>query len=476
MERYFNWKKAAIPAVALTTLLSSITPVQAAEIMEIDNTLGAEDKGVALSHVLDEASQQDFVRAMDELGAKNTIVEEFDIADQMDEITTVNVTRMRKPSKTLDEIDQEQFEQLEQAMEGNVSSTTPGSTSGQVTSGGVGVDARTVPKVKANYVSVTDAEVKADFRYSLTDAQQKTQEGYYRTYLDNSALKMRIQLEKAFGTKVTKDGGQGRLYDVYFAGSTKYNQTEKGFITFARAFVNSQFSTDLKDNKDVLAKIAAENFADVDGTESYAYLIPTAVYYRIITPRKATDAEVKAGKYKAGDLIVGVKDKITYAKLSKMIAGYDGYRCNATTGKLVGTGYEYMGNLESYGLGQDIMTKEVANKQIVKGELVENLMKQSYLVHFGAKDGLGKKTGLFNDIKKVKVLDLEQSSTQLRSAYQNAIANPSTGVPDTINRRMVAAQEAGINLKDANGNSNWYKTLTVGDALSIFTDAARVDE
>ena len=75
-------------------------------------------------------------------------------------------------------------------------------------------------------------------------------------------------------------------------------------------------STDLKDSKDVLAKIAAENFADVNGDERYAYLIPTKAYYRLITPRKAAEAEVKAGKYKDGDLILGVKDNITYAKLN----------------------------------------------------------------------------------------------------------------------------------------------------------------
>ena len=42
---------------------------------------------------------------------------------------------------------------------------------------------------------------------------------------------------------------------------------------------------------------------------------------------------------------------------TKMITGYDGYRRNATTGNLVGTGYEYMGNLEIHGLREDIMSK-----------------------------------------------------------------------------------------------------------------------
>ena len=100
------------------------------------------------------------------------------------------------------------------------------------------IDAKIAPKVTATYVTVTDDEVKADFRYSLTDAQQKNDNGRYVTCLENSALKMRIQLEKAFGTTVTKNGGQGRLYNVYFAGSTMYNRKIKGFITYARAFVN----------------------------------------------------------------------------------------------------------------------------------------------------------------------------------------------------------------------------------------------
>ena len=49
---------------------------------------------------------------------------------------------------------------------------------------------------------------------------------------------MRIQLEKMFDTKVDANGGLGKLYYYYFAGSTGTDKST-GYTTYARAFVHS---------------------------------------------------------------------------------------------------------------------------------------------------------------------------------------------------------------------------------------------
>jgi len=40
----------------------------------------------------------------------------------------------------------------------------------------------------------------------------------------------------------------------------------------------------------------------------------------------------------------------------------------------------------------------------------------------------------------------------------------------------MGANKAGMTIKDANGNSNWYKQISVGDAISLMQQAASLDE
>ena len=335
-----------------------------------------------------EEEQNKIIQTLNDAGMVDAIEEEHvELADEADEIESVRMVSalkmnnhaQRKAYLSLDSI--EPFtEEEKEAMENGTyeEEVIVSSSSAKKEINPATIKATTIKEVP----QVTDEEVKADFRYSLTSAQQKKNDfGHVYTNYMNNALKMRIQLEKMFDTKVDANGGLGKLYYAYFAGNTNMDK-RSSHINYARAFVNSQFSKDLENNKELLAKLAGETFADIDGTESYAYLIPTSVYYGLIDVETVTKEKAASsnGKYKEGDLLCHAKDNVTYAKLSKLTEGYDGFKRHATSGKLAGTEYAHMDNLKVCSVDTSIMTKEMANKNVVKGELIEQLMKQSYLI------------------------------------------------------------------------------------------------
>ena len=283
-----------------------------------------------------------------------------------------------------------------------------------------------------------------------------------------------------FDTKVDANGGLGKLYYAYFAGNTNMDK-RSSHINYARAFVNSQFSKDLENNKELLAKLAGETFADIDGTESYAYLIPTSVYYGLIDVETVTKEKAASskGKYKEGDLLSHVKDNVTYAKLSKLTEGYDGFKRHATSGKLAGTEYAHMDNLKVCSVDTSIMTKEMANKNVVKGELIEQLMKQSYLIQYTARyenDNIQALAKTFKDTSKFIEPSGIGTAAQCRALYMNCIANPSKGVPFPMGYALVGAKKAGLSITDSKGNTNWSKPISLGESLKLFYQAARVDE
>ena len=449
-----------------------------------------DDKNRLSLNEFSEEEQNKIIQELNAAGMADAIEEEhLELADEASEIESVRLAEMAKMTNMGNQRKKGlSLENLKPLTEEEKQSVEDGSYKEDVIVSSSSAKSKIDPtKIKATTIKevpqVTEAEVKADFRYSLTSAQQKKNDsGHVYTNYMNNALKMRIQLEKMFDTKVDARGGQGKLYYAYFAGSTNTDK-RSSHINYARAFVNSQFSKDLENNKAMLAKLAAETFADIDGTESYAYLIPTSVYYGLIDVQEVTaeQAAKSGGKYKAGDLLTYAKTNVTYAKLSKLIEGYDGNKQNLQQGKLVGTEYSYMGNIHLTSLAEELMTKEVVGKSVVKGELVEAIMNTSYLTRYvsSAYDDFdtGKYKGVYKDFTKwAKMGDGDYTVSQERAFYTNCIANPSKGVPSTIAYSLIAANKAGINLKDAQGNSNWNKPISLGESLKLFYQAAKVDE
>ena len=433
-----------------------------------------------------EEEQNKIIQTLNDAGMADAIEEEHvELADEADEIESVRMVSalkmnnhaQRKAYLSLDSI--EPFtEEEKEAMENGTyeEEVIVSSSSAKKEINPTTIKATTIKEVP----QVTDEEVKADFRYSLTSAQQKKTNGYLNTNYMNNALKMRIQLEKMFDTKVDANGGLGKLYYYYFAGSTGTDKST-GCTTYARAFVHSQFSKDLENNKELLAKLAGETFADIDGTESYAYLIPTSVYYGLIDVETVTKEKAASsnGKYKEGDLLCHAKDNVTYAKLSKLTEGYDGFKRHATSGKLAGTEYAHMDNLTVCSVDTSIMTKEIANKNVVKGELIEQLMRQSYLIQYTARyenDNIQALAKTFKDTSKFIEPSGIGTAAQWRALYMNCIANPSKGVPSPMGFALVGAKKAGISITDSKGNTNWNKPISLGESLKLFYQAARVDE
>ncbi len=435
-----------------------------------------------------EEEQNKIIQELNVAGMADAIEEEHvELADEASEIESVRLAEMAKMTNVGNQRKKGlSLENVKPLTEEQKKSVEDGSYQEEVIVSSESAKSEIDPaKIKATKITevpkVTDEELKADFRYTITPAQQKkNDDGDVYTNLMNNALKMRIQLEKMFNTKVSASGGQGKLYYVYFAGTTSTDRLN-GRLNYSRAFVNSQFSNDLKNNKDALAKLAAETFADIDGTEPYAYQIPTAVYYGLIDVEtvSAEKALASKGKYKEGDLLCHANDNLTYAKMSKLTAGYDGRKRTITYGKLTGTEYAYLGNITLMGADTSIITKEMAMKEVVKGEFIEQLMNQSYLIRYTAMnegDNLAKLAKTFKDTSKF--LEFNQSNTcvQDRAFYMNCVANPSKGVPVSTGYALVGANKIGLSIKDSKGNSNWYKKITVGEAISLMQQAASVDE
>ena len=432
-----------------------------------------------------EEEQNKIIQTLNDAGMADAIEEEHvELADEADEIESVkmasalkmnNLHNQKAKGLSLENL-KPLTEEEKQSLEDGTVEVIVSSSSAKKEINPTTIKATTIKEVP----QVTDEEVKADFRYSLTSAQQKKTNGYLNTNYMNNALKMRIQLEKMFDTKVDASGGLGKLYYYYFAGSTGTDKLD-GYIPYARAFVHSQFSKDLENNKELLAKLAGETFADIDGTESYAYLIPTSVYYGLIDVETVTKEKAASskGKYKEGDLLCHAKDNVTYAKLSKLTEGYDGYKCHATSGKLAGTEYAHMDNLTVCSVDTSILTKEIANKNVVKGELIEQLMRQSYLIQYIARyedDNIQALAKTFKDTSKFIEPSGIGTAAQNRALYMNCIANPSKGVPIVMGYSLVGAKKAGINITDSKGNTNWNKPISLGESLKLFYQAAKVDE
>lgn len=446
---------------------------------------------------LDEFSiedQDEILNALSQAGYSNVLEEEeIDIADEENELDTIKLNLMNE-MKEIGSSSDNKMARTKLTFEGRGSvadaiareEANGGPNSSEfsiIDNSSDSVDVSSIkPSVVIGVPEVSDEEVKADFRYGLTKQQQLDSDGVLATHKRNNALRMRIQLEKMFDTKVDITGGEGKLYIEYFAGRTLAGKTDI-HTYFARAYVNSQHSKDLENNKSYLTQLAKQTFADIDGTESYAYLIPTSVYYGLIDVEEvsAEKAAKSNGKYKEGDLLCHAHDNLTYAKLSKMTAGYDGETEEATWGKLKGTEYSYMGNLHTSSASSNILTPTLASKQVLKGELIEQIMGQSYLVHFRViteGDNWQAMAKTFKDTPRF--VDYGSGDdigpVETRQVFLNLAANPSKGVPLLTGYALVGADKAGLSVKDSKGNSNWTKKVTVGEAIEYWTQAARVDE
>ena len=449
---------------------------------------------------LDEFSiedQDEIINALSQAGYSNVLEEEeVDIADEASELDTISVSKLDLMSKMtkMGSSSDNKMARTKLTFEGRGSvadaiaeeEANGGSESSEFSILDNSTDEVDVNSIKPSVVTgvpeVSDEEVKADFRYGLDKKQQVNSDGDIITSRANNALKMRIQLEKMFDTKVDMSGGEGKLYNMFFAGGASEYKIS-GHIMFARAYVNSQHSKDLENNKVYLAQLAKQTFADIDGTESYAYLIPTSVYYGLIDVEVVNgDKAAKSnGKYKEGDLLCHAHDNLTYAKLSKMTAGYDGETQEATWGKLKGTEYAYMGNIHTSSASSGVLTPALAGKEVLKGELIEQVMNQSYLVHFTTMsegDNLQAMAKTFKDTPKLVDYGSgdDIDSAKMRQVFLNLAANPSKGVPLFTGYALVGADKAGLTVKDSKGNSNWTKKVTVGEAIEYWTQAARVDE
>ena len=449
---------------------------------------------------LDEFSiedQDEILNALSQAGYSNVLEEEeIDIADGENELDVINVSKLDLMNKMTEigSSSDTKMARTKLTFEGRGSvadaiareEANGGPNSSEfsiIDNSSDSVDVSSIkPSVVTGIPEVSDEEVKADFRYGLTKQQQLDSDGVLATHKRNNALRMRIQLEKMFDTKVDITGGEGKLHIEYFAGRTLAGKTDI-HTYFARAYVNSQHSKDLENNKSYLTQLAKQTFADIDGTESYAYLIPTSVYYGLIDVEEVTaDKALKSnGKYKEGDLLCHAHDNLTYAKLSKMITGYDGSKKEADWGKLKGTEYAYMANISTSSADDATLTPALANKQVLKGELIESIMNQSYLVHFRViteGDNWKAMAKTFKDTPRFVDYGSEDdlNSAKMRQVFLNLAANPSKGVPLLTGYALVGADKAGLSVKDSKGNSNWTKKVTVGEAIEYWTQAARVDE
>ena len=214
---------------------------------------------------LDEFSiedQDEIINALSQAGYSNVLEEEeVDIADEASELDTISVSKldlMNQMTKMGSSSDNK-MARTKLTFEGRGSvadaiaeeEANGGSESSEFSILDNSTDEVDVNSIKPSVVTgvpeVSDEEVRADFRYGLDKKQQIGSDGYIITNRANNALKMRIQLEKMFDTKVDMLSSEGRLYDYFFAGRAvtgkdtlecdNEGKVKYGHIMFARAYV-----------------------------------------------------------------------------------------------------------------------------------------------------------------------------------------------------------------------------------------------
>lgn len=318
----------------------------------------------------------------------------------------------------------------------------------------------------AKSLSKVATSAQDDFRRNIP--QQRDTEVWKK----NNFLDMRLALEKLTNTEVISEGPYGILYTTY--GSDIYggdweNRSSK-WIDYLWGVGNKYMEKWMNDanNKQELAKIASMSFKDIKGTEWYASHIPTAVYYGLING-------YPDGTFKGSAPVSRAEFAVMMKNASRSFTENVGGASRLTAHKDQWY-YKDMGGISGGPMGIFGLSVNDMNSGMSRGEVAMVLARAFFIEDFNA-EYQKVSTSSFKDISKitkaVAPMWIEELNDKgAREEYMKQLKTPNSCPKDVV-AALNVLKSKGLMAGDENGNSNWTKTVTRGEAIALFERCAQ---
>lgn len=302
-----------------------------------------------------------------------------------------------------------------------------------------------------------------DFRNSITQSRET------EVWQKNNFIEMRVALEKLAKTTVNQSGPYGMMYTTYgsdlFGGDWENNETKD--ITYTWGVGNKYMEKWMADNqvKKELASLASLSFKDIKGTEWYASHIPTAVYYGLI-------GGYPNGTFKGSAPVNRAELSIMLNSSNRQFITADRVPFNDRISSHKNQWYyNDMGSIMGGPMGLYGLTTNDMTAGMTRGEVAVILARRYFSVDF-TKEWQNLKSSSFSDIKSITKSLEEMSHSEKKAEYTKQLKTPSSA-PKEVVAALNLLKSKGIMIGDANGNSNWNKTVTRGEIVALFERCAQ---
>ena len=322
------------------------------------------------------------------------------------------------------------------------------------------LEVKEIPQVASN--------AESDFRKGLP--QQRETEVWQK----NNFLDMRINLEKLTGTQVTSDKPYGILYTTYgsdILGGDWENRSTTD-INYIWGVGNKYMEEWMKDgaNRKELSKLASTTFKDIKGNEWFAPHIPTAVYFGVINGYPdgtfKGNAPVSRAEFAA---MIGNTNRSFIAKedvgFSHLLTAHKNQWYYTDMRNI------YDGPMGIYGLSVNDM-----NSGMTRGEVAVVIANAFFPNDVEDYNKVSKSS--FKDIKSLtKAVSpmhiAELNDKGAREEYMKQLKTPNSCPKDVV-ASLNVLKAKGVMGGDENGNSNWTKTVTRGEAIALLERCAQL--
>lgn len=323
------------------------------------------------------------------------------------------------------------------------------------------VEYKSEPQVSSN--------AQNDFRKGLP--QQRDTEVWKK----NNFLEMRINLEKLTGTQVTSDKPYGILYTTYgsdILGGDWENRSTTD-INYLRGVGNKYMKEWMKDgaNRKELSKLASMTFKDIKGNEWFAPHIPTAVYFGVINgyPDGTFKGNAPVSRAEFAAMLANSGRSFT----AKEDVGFN-HLLTAHKNQWYYTDMSLIGSgpMGIFGLSVNDM-----NAGMTRGEVAVVMANHFFSNEVSAEyDKVSKSS--FKDItsvtKAVSPMHIEELNDKgAREEYMKQLKTPNSCPKDVV-ASLNVLKAKGVMGGDENGNSNWTKTVTRGEAIALLERCAQL--
>ena len=321
-------------------------------------------------------------------------------------------------------------------------------------------------QVKVNSAPQVATNAQSDFRKSVP--QQRDTEVWKK----NNFLDMRLALEKLTNTEVTSQGPNGILYVTYgsdiYGGDWENRSTT--VIDYLWGVGNKYMEKWMKDanNRKELAKIASMSFKDIKGNEWYASHIPTAVYFGLING-------YPDGTFKGSAPVSRAEFAVMVSNASRTFTENVGGASRLTAHKDQWY-YKDIEGISGGPMGIFGLSVNDMNSGMSRGEVAMVLARAFFIEDFNA-EYQKVSTSSFKDISKitkaVAPMWIEELNDKgAREEYMKQLKTPNSCPKDVV-AALNVLKSKGLMAGDENGNSNWTKTVTRGEAIALFERCAQ---